>query len=161
FEQDRNLVIDAAPATIGTRVAQRPVAVDEAERDGAGVLVASEQTVIVDKKFAERDELVAEAVGRVVVVVQVQFDFTEARATQFTERVQQRLLVFLGGIKERVAWGTTVGILEPAELFRELLDPGLHAFHAGGEIRAAGLGLVMIGHAQDEVNFFVGADRLI
>ena len=86
----------------------------------AGVPVARQQAVPVGEHVAEPDQLVAEPVGRVVVVVQVDLHLAEPGPAQLGQGVEVLGLVLLLGVEERVpraagrrrrgsgrtAWGT-------------------------------------------------------
>src|SRR5207248_3335203 len=88
FPQHTQLIRDAAPATVGPAVVERPVAVNEAVDQLAGRAVSGEQVMAGGERFLELQHRMTESVGAVAVVVQMDLDFTEAAGAQFRESVE-------------------------------------------------------------------------
>ena len=100
------------------------------------------------QQLGEASQRNAKVVGRVVVVMQMHFDFTEAGAAETGKGVEILGLVLFDRIKERVTRRPAVAVVEAAELTRIIMDPALNAASADFGGRAILLRFVMVGDAQ-------------
>ena len=141
--EELELAGDTAPAAVGAGVVERPVAVDEAEDDAA--VLATEKAVPLVQAVAEVGDLLLEAGGGVVIVVDVDFDVGGAGSAERGEGVEDLgPVLFLGveaGEAGALSGGIARGVLGDA---RPEVPPGLDAAE-GGSQRIAGERLVMIG----------------
>src|SRR5206468_1185733 len=103
----------------------------------------------------EAQQLGAQTLGRVLVVMQMDLDLAKPRPAQTRQRVEILLLVLLDRKKERVARRPTVAVLEGAELPGILLDPGGDALPTDLDARLTRLRLEVIGDAENDVNLVV------
>ena len=160
FEQDRNLVIDAAMPAVGPGVAQRPVAVDEAEHHRAALTIARQQAVAIGQNFLGFEQARPQVLRRVVSWCRWISTSPKPARHSCRQRVEIFRLVIFDGVEEGVARRPAVAVAKAAELPRILLDPGGDAGPAGFQVRLARRRLEMIANAQENVNFLVGAGRL-
>ncbi len=121
--QQRELVVDAAPAPIGPAVRERPVAVDE--RPLIAAPVAREVAVLREQRQGAL-ELRRERRGGVVVVVEVDLDLAEPRARELGEAGEEVRAVLLAGEEPPVARWAPIAVAEPPEV-RIALGPRIHA----------------------------------
>ena len=116
LQQDWNLVINAAPLTVAARIAKRPVSVDEPVHDFVRHRILSQNAVTVVQGLPKRVKLFFQTLRRVVVVVQVNVDFSETFFTQFSEDIEIFRAVLILWIKERMSRRSTVDI---TKLFKQ------------------------------------------
>src|SRR6185369_5418923 len=109
--------------------------------------------VLADEEFLEAEQAGAQAFGGVSVVMEMDLDLAEARPAQLRQGVKIFSFVFFDREEKSVARRAAVGIAKAAELPREALRPRLHAPPARSDVGAPRLRLVMVGDAQDAVDF--------
>ena len=105
---------------------------------------------------AEGDELVAEGVGGVAVVVEVDFDFPEAVAAELRQAVEVLGGVVLRRVEEGVAGRASVAVAEASELARVLRRPSLDPLCRQRVVGPAEAGLVVVGDADEDVKRLAG-----
>ena len=108
---------------------------------------------------AEGDELVAEGVGGVAVVVEVDFDFPEAVAAELRQAVEVLGGVVLRRVEEGVAGRASVAVAEASELARVLRRPSLDPLCRQRVVGPAEAGLVVVGDADEDVKRLAGPGR--
>ena len=108
-----------------------------------------------NERLLETGKRSAQSLGRVVLVVQMDLHLAKARTAKPGQRVEILFLVFLDRKEEGVTRRPTVRIAKLPELPRELLDPRCDALAPGGDVGLAPLGLIVVGQAQEDVDFLV------
>src|SRR5208283_4285742 len=107
------------PATIGTRIVQRPIAVDET------VASRGEKPVVVQFGLKILNRL-AKVLGRVVVVMEMNLHFTVAAPAQSREQIEVLGHVLLRRIEKRMLRRAPIGIAKlvghPWIVFKPMLD---------------------------------------
>src|SRR5262245_64428829 len=91
--------------------------------------ISAQETMPRCQRVAKALERTADAASRVVVVVEMDFDFTEAPIHQFAEAVDVIGVIRFRGIKEGVTGRPTIGIEEPCHELWILLLPPAYALH--------------------------------
>ena len=156
FEEHGNLVVDAAPFAVGPGVVEGPVAVDEAEGDGA-VTAAAKQPVSVEQRLGEAAQAIAQRIGRIPVVMKMDFDIAEPAPTEICQRVEQLGPISFLREEERVLWRAAVGVGEPFRKSRIPLDPCGDACALYSGVGGSVVGLEMVGDAEKYVSRPVNA----
>ena len=87
FEEDSEFLIDSAPTPIGSRVAQRPIAVNEPPHN-LPIGVFSQQAVLVEERVAKLREFVVQGGRAVVVVMQMHIDIAITGLAKLGEFVE-------------------------------------------------------------------------
>ena len=146
--QAPELVVDTAPAAVGTPVGERPVAVDEAPR-GTAVLTCDEP---VASQIEQRGpQLVAQRFARVAVVMEVNLDFPEPRLRELAERLDEGAVVLLPREEERVTRRASVAVAEARREHGETLSPCAYALETDFARRPAVQGLEVVAHREQQM----------
>ena len=128
---------------------------DEAIGDVAGRAVPCEEAVPVRQGFLEGEQLPAQVIGRVAVVVQMDLDLAIAGAAQLGQAFEVFRLVLFDGKEEGVARRPAIAIAETAELPRKLAHPFVDAPQAMGIVGTVRFRLEVVGEAQQQVDVVI------
>jgi len=112
------------------------------------------------ERLLERQQLAAQVVGRVAVVMQMNFHLAETGPAQLREPIEIIRLIFLDRKEERIARRPAVAVAEATELQGEFSDPSFDARQAPGRVRAFHLRLVMIREQEQDVDLIVRRGQL-
>ncbi len=104
------------------------------------------------QQFLEFGKLGAEAVRRVVRVMEMDFYLPEALPAQVCQRLEVGRFVFLGRKKEGMPGGAAIAVLKMRELPGIFADPVFDPCVPLLDARPLRLGFVMVGEAQQDVN---------
>ncbi len=121
LEQDLQLGIDAAVATVMPRVRKAPVAVDErVARSSVGI---ARQMAVARIRLEVGADVAPQSGRRVAVVMKVQFHFAEPGARELRELVENDRVVLLARKEEGVPRRTPVSVAEVARKRGVVLRP--------------------------------------
>jgi hypothetical protein len=98
------------------------------------------------------EKALAEGVGRVVVMMVMDFDFTEAGAAETGDAVDVRGVVFVDREEEGMPRWAAVGVAKAFEEARVVLDPALNTRRGAVGVDVAVLRFVVVGDAEEEVD---------
>jgi hypothetical protein len=102
--------------------------VNEAVNDFASVRVSTEQAVPMEQCFAERLKFLPQAVFRVVIMVEMNFDIAKAGFAKVTQLVEVGgNEVFVLRIEERMLRRASAAVFEVTEEFQLFGAPAVHA----------------------------------
>src|SRR5690606_31806126 len=128
---DGNFVIDAAPLPIAPRITECPVSVDEPENDLARLGITAEQAVAMMEDIGKDFKFLAESIGGIVVVMQMNVEIAIPRLNQDAQSIDVFRSIFILRKKEGMPRRATARIPELIEPPRILSDPGFDAGQRG------------------------------
>ncbi len=105
----------------------------------------------VDQDVEKLSELLAQAIGRIVVVMQMNLDLAETHPAQFDQRVQVFRAVLLTGIEERMDRWPPIGVEQTGAQDRVLVAPARDARPLGRVVGRLPLRLEVIDEAEQQV----------
>src|SRR6185312_2601096 len=146
------LIVDAAPAAVGARVVQAPVAVDEAEAQLAGARIARQRPMALVQQLVEAVDGGVEVFGGVVVVMQVDLDLAITVGAKLRELVEMLLDVFLFGIEEAVLRRAAIGIAMRARQGTIVAAPAIDPRTLRGHVDPSPVRLEMVDEAEHHVD---------
>src|SRR4051794_4065208 len=114
-----------------------------------------QQAVLLGKNILEARQLLAQLGTRVIIVVQMDFDFAKTGAAQLGQGIDARRLVLINRIEESVAGRATVTIPETTKLPRILANPLVYASFGLFLRGSAIFWLIVIGKTQDQMDIFL------
>ena len=150
--QQGQLVVDAAPATVGARVVQAPVAVDEAKAQLAGARIARQRAMALVQQLVEAVDGRVEVFGGIVVVMQVDFDLAKAVGAQAGELVEMFLDVLFLRIEEAVLRRAAIRIAMRAGQRAIVAAPAIHPRTLGGHVDPAPVRLEVVDKTEHHVD---------
>ncbi|WP_230179494.1 hypothetical protein [Aquabacterium sp. CECT 9606] len=139
------------PMALRVAVVQRPVAMDETPLSLLGDGVPGQGPVIADQQLGETLKLFAQALLGVLVMVEVNLNFTQAHAAKIDKRIEVLRAVFFFGVEKRMHRGTPISILAPRAQRWIFLPPTSNARALGFVTGRLPLRLEMIHKAKHEV----------
>ena len=154
LSEHRQFLIDSAPATVGTAVAQRPITVNETVSDLAADRIAPQQTVPVKERVAKLCEFVSQAVGRVVVVMQMNVDITPAVGTQLGEPIEVLRVIFILREEKRMLRHSTAAVVKASEETRIFGTPAIDSSNRRCVISSVTARLVVIADRDEDIERF-------
>ena len=103
------------------------------------------------KRFGETPKSLAQRVGSITIMVEMDFHVAQTSVAQFCERVEQLGAIPFLRKKERVLRGAAVAVGEPLSKSRIPFDPCRHARPFDDGIGGSVAGLKMIGDAEEDM----------
>jgi hypothetical protein len=114
--------------------------------------VFPQQAVLMKECLLELFEGLPEILGRVVIVVEVNFDVAVPSATQTGELLDRFGSIHLGREKKRVLRGAAARILNAVDGSRVFPQPAIDPFALNVQRRVADHRFVVVRHAKEHVN---------
>ena len=126
----------------------------------ARFLIYGKQAVFMVKALFESDKGASQVFGTIIVVVQVDLDFSVASPAQFGEDIQIFLPVFFLRIKEAVFQNVAARVAEGFNAIGVVLEPSLNPSARGLSIRLVPVRFEMVADAQQDVPEFIFPVRI-
>jgi hypothetical protein len=123
FAQYVKFFVDAATPAVGPGIVQCPVAMNERILRLTVIAAAGKQIMLFSQELLPIKKGFSQTGFVVIVVMQMDFNFTETLAAQVGDLVHLSRTIHLDGIEERVPGCSAIGVMEITEKFGVLTDP--------------------------------------
>jgi len=150
FAQDRQLVVDATPFTVGPGVIECPVSVNESERDGA-IGRLSQQAVAMKQRLSKPLQAFAQLPGSFAIVVKMDVNIAIAPRAEARQGVEMLGPIPLLGKEECMPRRPTVCVSKAVCKNRIPIDPCADAGPLRFGVRSAVSRLEMVGDTKKNV----------